>query len=230
MRTDAARAPTLAELRLWQLVSPSLPIGAFAYSEGLEAAVAEGWVGDEASAKAWVLGRLRSGPARLEAPIALRLRRAFLAGDDAAVARWSRTLWAFREARELREADRAIGQALARLLVSLGVDAAGPWRTSPHASHAASYALAAAAWGIDEPATAAGLLWSWLEGQVAAAVKLVPLGQTAGQRLVAEGAALIPPLVARALALADDELGALAPGAAIAAARHEALEVRLFRS
>jgi urease accessory protein len=79
-------------------------------------------------------------------------------------------------------------------------------------------------------AALAGLLWTWLEGQVAAAVKLVPLGQTAGQKLLFAAAAEIPALVATALALDDDDIGALAPGAALAAARHETLEVRLFRS
>jgi urease accessory protein len=212
-----------AELRLLQLVSPALPVGAFAYSEGLETAVAEGWVGDEESARRWILARLRHGPARLEAPILKRL----LEGETE---RWNDLLWAFREARELREADLAMGRALARLLVSLGVAGAAPWVRHPRCSYAAAFAVACRAWAIPVDRALSGFLWSWLEAQTTAAVKLVPLGQTAGQRILSAAIAELPALVAAALDLSDDDLGALAPGAAIAAARHEALEVRLFRS
>jgi len=230
MTTTITTSPDLATLRLLQLCSPALPVGAFAYSEGLESAVHEGWIRDEASAAAWILGRLRRGPARLEAPIGARLHAAWCAGDAAGVARWNATLWAFRDSRELREGDRDMGQALARLLGSLGLAEAGPWRTRADASLVTLFMLAAARWHIPAPAALTGLLWVWLEGQVTAAVKLVPLGQTAGQKLLARAAAEIPMLCERALALDDDAIGALSPGAALAAARHETLDVRLYRS
>src|SRR5688572_31209561 len=99
-------------LRLLQLVSPALPVGAFAYSEGLESAVADGLVTDEASASRWIRGRLVHGPGRLDAPIAARLHRAWTLGDDASVQRWTALLAAFRETRQLRDADRDMGQAL----------------------------------------------------------------------------------------------------------------------
>jgi urease accessory protein len=229
--TTGMPTPTdLAALRLLQLCSPALPVGAFAYSEGLESAVHEGWIHDDASAAAWIIGRLRRGPARLEAPVGARLHAAWSAGDHAAIEHWNVTLWAFRESRELREADRDMGQALARLLVSLDVPAAAPWRTRTDATFTTLFMLAAVSWDLPGPAALTGLLWAWLEAQVTAAVKLVPLGQTAGQRLLHAAATEIPALVERALTLDDDDLGALAPGAALAAARHETLDVRLFRS
>ena len=221
----------VAGLRLLQMCSPALPVGAFAYSEGLETVAHEGGV----DASAWILGRLRRGPARTDAPIAKRLYAAWRsaspgAASNAAVDDWNATLFALRESRELREADRDMGQALARLLVDLGVADAAPWRQRPDATFVTLFTLAAARWDVPCQATLAGLLWTWLEGQVAAAVKLVPLGQTAGQKLLFAAAAEIPALVAAALAMDDDDIGALAPGAALAAARHETLEVRLFRS
>jgi urease accessory protein len=221
---------TDAGLRLLQLCSPALPVGAFAYSEGLEAAVQHGWVADAASAARWIRARLRRGPGRLEAPLGARLHAAWRDGDAPAIERWNRLLWAFRDSRELREADREMGQALARLLVALDVEAAAPWRARADTGYLTMFTLAAVSWDIPCPAALTGLLWSWLEAQVAAAVKLVPLGQTAGQRLLLAAAGEIPELVAQAERLDDDELGALAPGAALAAAQHETLEVRLFRS
>lgn len=220
----------IAGLRLLQLVSPALPVGAFAYSEGLEAAVNDGAVSGEVSASRWIRGRLGHGPGRLDAPIAARLHRAWSSGDDAAVVRWTRLLAAFRETRQLRDADRDMAQALARLLASLGVAEAVPWIGRRDATYPALFALAAARWQIACRDAIAGLLWSWLEGQTTAAVKLVPLGQTAGQRLLHAAAADIPDLVEWSLTCEDDDIGALAPGAAIAAARHEVLETRLFRS
>jgi urease accessory protein len=216
----------LAGLRLLQMCSPALPVGAFAYSEGLETVAHEG-----VDAASWILGRLRRGPARTDAPIAKRLYAAWSsASPDAAVHAWNATLGALRESRELRDADRDMGQALARLLADLGLAEAAPWRHRVDASFVTLFTLAAARWDVPCEAALTGLLWTWLEGQVAAAVKLVPLGQTAGQRLLFAAAAEIPALVAIALAMDDDDIGALAPGAALAAARHETLEVRLFRS
>jgi urease accessory protein len=228
MRTEPTSE--LAWLRLLQLCSPALPVGAFAYSEGLETAVENGWIRDDASATSWILGRLRRGAAHLEAPVGARLHAAWLAGDAERVERWNRTLGAFRESRELRDADRAMGQALARLLVAFGIDEAAPWRTRSDSTYVAMFMLAATSWDIPCPAALTGLLWAWLEGQVTAAVKLVPLGQTAGQRLLLAAAREIPGLVERALVLGDDDIGGFTPGAALAAAQHEAQDVRLFRS
>jgi urease accessory protein len=220
----------LATLRLLQLVSPALPVGAFAYSEGLEAAVHAGAVRDEASAGRWIRGRLGHGVARTDGPLLARLHAAWTAGDDDAVLRWTHVAGALRETRQLRDADRDMGQALARLLAALDIAGARPWITRPGATFPTLFALAAVRWAISAEAAIAGLLWSWLEAQTTAAIKLVPLGQTAGQRLLLAAADDIPAAVAAALACADDDLGAVTPGAAIAAAHHETLEVRLFRS
>lgn len=213
-------------LRLLQLVSPALPIGAYAYSDGLETAIARGWVTDAASAQAWIDGRLRHCLPWTDLAVLARLR----AADDRGLASWAARLRAMRDSDEARAADRAMGRALARLLFDLGIEAAERWRTHDHASLAVGYALAGAAWDLDEPTLLAGYAWAWCEAQVAVAVKLVPLGQTAGQRSLAALAGEVPAVVELARTVEDDQLGASAPGAGLAAAWHESDEVRLFRS
>lgn len=217
-------------LRLMQLVSPALPIGAFAYSQGLEQTVAEGWVTDEGEATAWLLGLLASSFGTLDLPVLARLIVGWRRADRASVERWSAWLAACRPTRELRAEDRQLGTALARVLETLGVREARGWTTHLHVTHATMFALAAAHFEVPLPAALAGHAFAWAEAITSAAVRLVPLGQSAGQRMLAAAGRAIPAVVARALELADDELGSTAPGQAIASARHETLYSRLFRS
>jgi urease accessory protein len=220
----------LALMRLLQIVSPALPIGAFAYSQGLEQTVAEGWVTDEAEAAAWLLGLLESSFATLDLPVLARLIAAWRNGDLASVERWSAWLAACRPTREIRAEDRQLGAALARVLVALELEEAAPWTTRTYVTHAAMFALAAVRFEVPIEAALAGHAFSWAEAITSAAVRLVPLGQSAGQRLLAAAGAAIPAVVTRALALPDQEIGSAAPGQAIASARHETLYSRLFRS
>jgi urease accessory protein len=227
---SAFLAGDLALMRLLQIVSPALPIGAFAYSQGLEQTVAEGWVTDEAEAAAWLLGLLESSFATLDLPVLARLIAAWRAGDVATVERWSAWLAACRPTREIRAEDRQLGAALARVLGALGIGDAAAWTTRTHVTHAAMFALAAVRFEVPNEAALAGHAFAWAEAITSAAVRLVPLGQSAGQRLLAAAGAAIPAVVNRALTLPDDEIGSAAPGQAIASARHETLYSRLFRS
>ena len=216
--------------RLLQLASPALPVGAYAWSEGLEYAVAAGWVHDEDSAGAWILGLLRHGFGRLDVPLFGQLHTAWDEGREERAASRSRWLLANRETAELRRADRSLGQALARVLDGLGVAGAGSWRKAPHCTFAAMFALASARWGIRRLDGAIALAWSWAENQVGAAIKLVPLGQSSGQRLLHQTGALLPDLCEAGLGLGDDAIGAAAPGLALASCAHETQHTRLFRS
>jgi urease accessory protein len=220
----------LSLIRLLQIVSPTLPIGAFAYSQGLEQAVTAGWVTGEAEATAWVLGLLGSSLATLDLPVLARLTSAWNADDRAAVTRWSGWLVACRPTREARAEDRQLGAALARTLAAIGLEDAVDWTGRVDVTHAAMFALATARFAIPTPAALGGYAFSWAEALTSAAVRLVPLGQNAGQRLLVAVGDAIPRLVPLALALADDDLGAAAPGQAIASALHETLYSRLFRS
>ena len=227
-------AAMLATVRLLQLASPALPIGAYAYSEGLEAAVESGRIADEADTAAWIGGLLEHAFARLDLPLFGGLHRAFEGGDRAAAVALSARLVASRETAELRAADRHLGQALARLLADLGVEAAAGWVRRPERTHAALVALGCVHFRVDAPSGACALAFGWAENLVGAALKLVPLGQTAGQRVLLGIGARIPGVCAAALALdpARDagEIGAAATGLALASCAHETQATRLFRS
>jgi urease accessory protein len=227
---SAASADPLARLRLWQLISPALPVGAFAWSQGQEFAVESGWVRDEAGAAAWIGGLLRHPLAQQDVPVLARCHAAWQQGDHAAAEHWSRRLLAMRESAELREEDRQLGAALARLLTDLGVAPAERWTRGEPASFACLFALASVHWHVPLEEAAQGYLWAWCENQVAAAIKLIPLGQTAGQRLLSTLIEHIPAAVTRGLAVDDDDIGYSAPGVALASALHETQYTRLFRS
>jgi urease accessory protein len=160
----------------------------------------------------------------------MRLHAAWCAGDGARALRLSRELVASRETAELRAEERHLGQALARVLVEFGIGPARDWQREPAASHAAMFALAASAAGASARDTATACMWAWAENQVLAAVKLIPLGQTAGQRALEMIRWRIPDLVARAAQMSDDEIGSTTPLAMMASAWHETQYSRLFRS
>ncbi len=227
MNTDSSAQ--LGMLRLLQLVSPALPVGAYSYSQTQEYAVEAGWIGNEEDAGAWIQGVMAQQIAGLDLPVLVRLYRAWETGDQGAVDYWNRFLLAARESRELQAEDKTLALALARLLAELEVPFAADWRRRD-ACFANLFALAASHWRIELTAAASGYAWAWLENQVAAAIKLVPLGQTAGQRILSQASARIPALVDRALDCADDDIGQSAPGLAMASAWHEQQYTRLFRS
>lgn len=218
-----------AVLRLCHLVSPALPIGAYAYSAGFEHAVQAGWVRDEAGALDWLRGLSGHSIATLDLPLLLRLHRAWRAGDAVAVQRWNAQLHASRETAELRAEDVHLGRSLAKVLAELGIAEALPWQQAD-STMAAMFALAAARWEIDEAEAAGGYLWAWSENQVLAAVKLVPLGQSAGQRLLHALLADMPGLVERAASVADEDICSSTLSQVIGSAVHEMQYSRLFRS
>jgi urease accessory protein len=215
---------------LFHLASPALPIGTFAHSQGLEQAVELGWVTDEASAADWIHGLLVRALGTLDAPIFFRLHQAYSSDDPVTVRHWNDFLYAARGTRELQDEDRRVGGALARALVTLGLADAGPWATDSRVSYPTPLALASARWNIPADAAVSALLFSWAENQAAAAMRLVPLGQSSGLRLVSRAAALIPEIIRQARTLTDDDLGGGAPGLGIASALHETQYSRIFRS
>ena len=207
-------------VRLLQLASPTLPVGAYSYSQGLEAAIEAGHVKDAETAQAWIADVLEFSVARMEAQVL----RAMIGEMSAASRQQLNDFFvATRETAELRAETLQMGQALAKLLRELGVDV-----SIENPAYPTAYAFAVRHWGIDGKEGVTAYLWSWLENQVMAAVKAVPLGQTAGQKmLLALGDGLAE--LAR-LDLPEASWTNFAPGLAYLSARHETQYSRLFRS
>ena len=222
MSTDSTRL-----LRILHLASPALPIGAFHFSQGLEYAVEAGWVTDEPSSLAWITGIAQQAIGTLDLPVLLRLHRACNRGDEDGLRCWSRFLLAARETQELRAEDRHMGSALARILRELGAAGSSSNQTPGYAE---MFAIACVHWRIPEHEALQAYAWTWAENQVLCAIKLVPLGQSAGQRMLH---ALVPTLegiATRAVAIDDEEIGACALMQGLSSARHESQYTRLFKS
>jgi len=217
-------------LRLLQIASPALPIGAFAYSQGLEQASVLGWVTDERSATEWIAGVVTEVLPRLDVPVLGALYEAWSQGDSGRVRALSQFLHACRESAELAAEDRHLGAALARVLHGLGVALAEPWLADPDATFVTLFALAAAHYRIPARSAALGFLFTVLENQVAAATRLLPIGHIAAQRMIGQVLPRIPAAVTSGLALPCSAAGFLAPGLAVASALHETTYSRLFRS
>ncbi len=220
----------LSDLRLYQLISPALPVGSFTYSQGLEWAVEARWVRDSATLADWLESQLEHSLAMLDLPVLMRLHTACVNADWQRLHTWCELLLANRETMELRKEERQRGAALLKLLPDLGVAVPGGSEDTFSCTQLAGMALAAAQWRISVEKTCSGYAWSWLENAVTAGVKLIPLGQTQGQQLSLRLADSIPAALARASALEDSEIGSSTPAQAIASSRHETQYTRLFRS
>ncbi|MFD1790027.1 urease accessory protein UreF [Ochrobactrum teleogrylli] len=223
-------SPALPMLHLMRLVSPSQPVGAFSYSRGLEWAVHAGTVTNEESCAGWVFGLLEHSYAALDGAIFWRMFSALTRSDDAEFCRLNDWLGASRESSELELEDRRMGESLLTLLSELGVERARNFASEQRATYPAAFAIAALNWNIEPVDALRGLMWSVVESQVMAAIRLVPLGHTAGQKMLIAGAEKIERAVEKACTLEDDKIGNTAPALAMASAWHETQYSRLFRS
>lgn len=229
MAESAASSPWQL-LRLLHLASPALPIGAFHFSQGLEYAVEAGWVSDETTAFDWI-GGLATGSLRtLDLPVLARLHAAWSRNDPVSVAVWNSQLMAMRETREARAEDLHMGMALSKVLVDLRLNTPPIPGAAGEASYAAMFALACSNWQIATRDTLQAYAWAWAETQVLAAIKLVPLGQRAGQRILHELILMLAEATTQALDLSDEDIGISGVMQSFASARHETQYTRLFRS
>lgn len=220
--------PAVPALSLLYLASPALPIGAFAYSQGLAAAIELGWVRDARTLEQWLDGVLEHGLARLDLPALLRLMEAADTGDADGLAHWNARVLAARETAELVLEETQLGRSLHRLLRDQ--DLLPPIAQPENPGYVAMFALAAHALGIGPREACQGYAWSWLENQVAVAGKAIPLGQTAAQRVLLAMLPRIERAVVLARTVEDDEMGGALPGLALASSLHETQYSRLFRS
>lgn len=235
---NAGLAPA-ALLQLLQLASPALPVGGFSYSEGLEAAVEAGLVTDEARAREWLLAQLRLAQGRGDLPACAAAITAWRDGNFERVRELNDWVLCTRETRELRLQAEQMGRSLLEWLRNKPQEPGGAGQLeqltrlaalTPAPSWPIAFALAAAQTGAPVREALLAHAFGWAENMVAAAIKAVPLGQSAGQRILAALAAEMPAVVEAALAMRDEDRQAFAPVLAILSARHEAQYSRLFRS
>jgi urease accessory protein len=209
-------------------------VGGFSYSEGLEAAVEAGCVADERQTGDWLLAQLQLVLARSELPALAQACAAWEARDLTRVAELNSWLARTRETAELRAQAEQTGRSLLEWLRN-SAQASDPRlaalaQLQPAPLWPTAFALACVLAGAAPPQALLAFAWGWAENMAQAAMKAVPLGQGAAQRILARLAAVIPELTAQALAMADDERQAHAPGLAILSSQHEAQYSRLFRS
>jgi urease accessory protein len=231
----AETSPT-ALLELMQLASPALPVGGFSYSEGLEAAVEAGRVTNEAQAGDWLLDQLHLCLARADLPVLAQALPAWQAGDLARIRALNDWVQQTRESAELRQQTQQMGRSLAEWLKNRPAPDATDARVAqlaalpPAPTWPVAFALAAAQTGAPLRDALLSFGFGWAENMVQAAMRSVPLGQSAAQRMLARLIAALPGAVQQAAELPDEQRQAFAPMLAILSAQHETQYSRLFRS
>jgi urease accessory protein len=219
-------------LSLLQLSSPSLPIGAYTYSQGLESAIELGMVEDENSAREWISDSLRI-VADFEAPILWRLLKAYSVRDAAGVTFWTECFIAARDTAEFRAETIQMGYSLGRLVIDLKIadeSLLALLTAQSDLSLPSAFACAAEALAVSHEVALRGMLFSMVENQVLVCVKSVPLGQVSGQRLLLSLHSAIEAAAIHAQNLEDDELTNWAPGLSLLSMWHEVQYSRIYRS
>jgi urease accessory protein len=240
---EAEPARTSDLVRLMWLASPALPIGGFSYSEGLEAAIDRDGLRTPAAVSAWLQDQLQLTLARSDLALVAQAVRAWRARDLNRVLALNDWVLQTRESSELRLQTEQMGRSMmdwlrnqhtgddsdpAHLAADADVSALSRHCESP--TYPVAFALAASITGAPVADCLSSYAFGWAENMVQAAVKAVPLGQNAGQRILADLAKHITRAVSDALARDDDSRQAFAPMLAILSAQHETQYSRLFRS
>ncbi len=212
------------------LASPALPVGGFAYSQGLEQAIEGRWITDMEQAYSWIRDALLLNLARQELPWWLHCYETASQQQWDALLDGNQQLSALRETAELRLESLQMGYSMAKLFAQWPAAQILAALKDVTWSYPAAYAALAACTGVEKETALAAYLWSWVENQVLAAIKTVPLGQIEGQQLLHR----LKPDIAAACVVAQStsiaEAGSAPFGLALASVRHETQYSRLFRS
>ena len=235
MNTPAPPLTPDCFLQLMWLASPALPIGGFSYSEVLESAVNAALVTTESEASDWLIAQLHLTQSRGDMAAIAQAMPAWASHDTSRLAALNAWVLTTRESSELRLQTEQMGRSLIEWLKNRYADDAAAiqrtsWLAAQDASYPMAFALAATLTGATARNALLAYTFGWAENMVQAAIKSVPLGQSAGQRILARLTADIPAAVEHALALPDGERQAFSPMLAILSARHEHQYSRLFRS
>lgn len=225
----------LGILRLMQVCSPAFPIGAFAYSQGLEQAVERGWASDAEGLRQWCRGVLHHQITHTDLPLlkrAIELWSSDLPDNqvDAEAVVLTQTVLAFRETAELRAEELMMGRSLARVLTHAGITQAAAFVDADDASYVVLFGLAACKWNIPLGDALLGFAFAWLENQLAAAPRVMRIGQLGIQDVLGSLLTEVNAASENAQLVESADIGYTSPGFFFASAWHETQYSRLFRS
>lgn len=221
--------PASSLLQLIWLASPALPIGGFSYSEGLEAGVEWAGLATEAQASDWLVDQLHLTLARGDLSIVAEAIGAWRADDTKRVGELNAWVLQTRETAEFRLQTEQMGRSFVEWLKLHHDDAVASF-DKMSVTYPIAFAFAASRTQAPVRDACLAFAFGWAENMTGATVKCVPLGQSAGQRILGRLAAEIPPAVDHATTLGDADRQAYSPMLAVLSARHEAQYSRLFRS
>ncbi|MDT7518128.1 urease accessory UreF family protein [Rhodoferax sp. TBRC 17660] len=219
-------------MQLMWLASPALPIGGFSYSECLEAAVDTARAATESEASVWLVDQLHMTLARSELPAVAQAIAAWRADDQPRIAELNAWVLQTRESAELRAQTEQMGKSLLEWLKNhtTATPAQIALLAAQEPTYPIAFALAASATQAPVRECLLAFSFGWAENMMQAAIKAVPLGQSAGQRILSALTAEIPSAVDYALSVSDDTRQAFSPMLAILSSQHEVQYSRLFRS
>jgi urease accessory protein len=237
---------TTSLLNLLHISSPALPIGAFAYSQGLEYTLEAGWCKNADDVEQWIKSVMTHGLGGVDLPILKRLHHAwsayFIEHEEAdgkvneensnreSLKAWNATLLAFRETKELYLEDIQVGDAFKQWHKSQSAEHLEKLELVDKPTVACMYALNGVIKGLTVEECLIGFVWSWLENQITSASKAMPMGQTDGQSIIRHLIPEIEAVVENAMQLEDDDIGSGLVGLSMSSALHENQYSRLFRS
>lgn len=218
-------------LSILQLASPALPVGAYSYSEGLEMLVESGRINNVISLQEWLESELKYGSIRIDGAVMIRGLESAKSSDLESLKKWNLWLSAARDTEELRAASWQMGRSLLQLLTKLAPEIL-PITTAVGypCNYPISFGIACAHWQINHHAALLAYLHSWANNLITAGVKLIPLGQTAGQELLLNLQPLLNVTMSEIITLEDDNLACCSWGLSLASMQHETQYTRLFRS
>jgi urease accessory protein len=231
---------TTSLLNLLHISSPALPIGAFAYSQGLEYTLEAGWCKKADDVELWIKSVMVHGLGGVDLPILKRLHQAWSAyvqeqADGQAQIKeslnaWNATLLAFRETKELYLEDIQVGDAFKQWHKSQSAEHIAKLELIEKPTVASMYALNAVIKGLTVKECLIGFVWAWLENQITSASKAMPMGQTDGQNIIRHLIPQIEAVIEKSMQLEDDDIGSGLVGLSMSSALHENQYSRLFRS
>ncbi len=228
MHTDNAHA--IGRLRLLHILSPALPVGSYSYSQGLEWAVEAGWVNSQQDLSDWIEEQIYGQLAQQDLPLLSRLYQASASNNYQALDYWSHSVVAWRDTAELRQEEKDGASAFLRVLRALPELPEGLPVQAIGRTMLAGLGWIASHWKISQHDLLSAYAHTWMESAIVTGVKIIPLGQSDGQRIQYS---LIPALskaVTTAQCCGNDEIGFSSAAISYASGRHETQYTRIYRS